>query len=212
MKNKIAIILSIISIIIALSVVGLWIFKSIELTSISLETFVGIIVALLAIIFSIIVGWEIINAIDVKDRMSKLEQRQDSIIEIERRIVENQQNYSKSINNLQSGISGASAELYIAQNRYFEAFCSYHSALHNAIIADTPNQLNRINQLQLVCVMITSLPTIDTNASFKQIVYESDEIRKTDSYKNCFADFYEQTMANFWQKMQSWGLHIPEKR
>jgi hypothetical protein len=212
MKNKIAIILSIFSITIALSVVGLWIFGTFELTAISLETFIGIVVALLAIIFSIIVGWEIINAIDVKERMSKLEQRQDAIMEIERRIVENQQNYAKGINNLQSGISGASAELYVAQNRYFEAFCSYHSALHNAIIADTPNQLNRINQLQLICVMITSLPTIDTKASFKQIVFETDEIRKTNSYRNCFAEFYEQTMANFWQKMQFLGLTIPEKR
>lgn len=212
MKNKIAIILSISSITIALSVVGLWIFGTFELTAISLETFIGIVVALLAIIFSIIVGWEIINAIDVKERMSKLEQRQDAIMEIERRIVENQQNYAKGINNLQSGISGASAELYVAQNRYFEAFCSYHSALHNAIIADTPNQLNRINQLQLICVMITSLPTIDTKASFKQIVFETDEIRKTNSYRNCFAEFYEQTMANFWQKMQFLGLTIPEKR
>ena len=212
MKNKIAIILSIFSITIALSVVGLWIFGTFELTAISLETFIGFVVALLAIIFSIIVGWEIINAIDVKERMSKLEQRQDAIMEIERRIVENQQNYAKGINNLQSGISGASAELYVAQNRYFEAFCSYHSALHNAIIADTPNQLNRINQLQLICVMITSLPTIDTKASFKQIVFETDEIRKTNSYRNCFAEFYEQTMANFWQKMQFLGLTIPEKR
>ena len=95
MKNKIAIILSIFSITIALSVVGLWIFGTFELTAISLETFIGIVVALLAIIFSIIVGWEIINAIDVKERMSKLEQRQDAIMEIERRIVENQQNYAK---------------------------------------------------------------------------------------------------------------------
>ena len=78
--------------------------------------------------------------------------------------------------------------------------------MHNAILADTPNQLNRINQLRLLTQMITKEPVLDASKLFKQINFETEEIRKTTSYRNCLSELYEQTMNEFWEKMQSLGL------
>lgn len=75
MKTRISIILSTISIIGVLSVWGLWIYGSLELSVVSLDTFIGVIVALLAIVFTVIIGFQIVNAIDMREKMSQLEKK-----------------------------------------------------------------------------------------------------------------------------------------
>ena len=68
MKTKITFILSLISFVGVLSVRGLWVFGSMKLSVVSLDTFIGVIVALLAIIFTVIIGLQIVNAIDVREK------------------------------------------------------------------------------------------------------------------------------------------------
>ena len=93
MKAKLSIILSIISLVGVLSVWSLWTFGSMKVAVVSLDTFIGVIVALLAIVFTIIVGLQIVNAIDMREKMMQLQQRQDLILENERRMLENEKNY-----------------------------------------------------------------------------------------------------------------------
>ena len=93
MKSKLSIILSLLSLLGVLSIIGLWIFGSLKLSVVSLDTFIGIIVALLAIVFTVIVGLQIVNAIDIREKMKELQQRQDVILENERRMLENGDNY-----------------------------------------------------------------------------------------------------------------------
>lgn len=76
MKVKITFILSLKSFVGVSSVCGLWIFGSMKLSVVSLDSFVGVIVALLAIIFTVIIGLQILNAIDVREKMSEFEKRQ----------------------------------------------------------------------------------------------------------------------------------------
>ena len=136
MKTKLSIFLSIISIVGVLSICGLWLFGTMKLSVISLDTFIGVIVALLAIIFTIIIGWQIVNTIDMRDRMAELEKRQNALIENERLLAENDKLFQKEAYNLHAGICGESAESYIAKESYAEAFAFYHTALHYAILAD----------------------------------------------------------------------------
>ena len=82
--KKLSIILSLLSLVGVLSIFGIWIFGSMKLSVVSLDTFIGVIVALLAIVFTVIVGLQIINAIDVRENMKELQQRQDIIFENER--------------------------------------------------------------------------------------------------------------------------------
>ena len=60
-KTNWALTLSAVSLIIVVAIIGLWIFKSQEIAVITLDTYVGVIVALLAIIVTIVLGWQIFN-------------------------------------------------------------------------------------------------------------------------------------------------------
>ena len=71
--------MSLLSLVGVLSVLGLWIFGSMKLSVVSLDTFIGVIVALLAIVFTVIVGLQIVNAIDMREKLLALQQRQDEI-------------------------------------------------------------------------------------------------------------------------------------
>lgn len=209
MKSKLAIILSVISLIGVFSIGGLWIWGSLELSVVSLDTFVGVMVALLAIVFTIIIGLQIVNAIEMRDEIKELKRQQGALLENEKRLAENDRLHTMEAYNLQSGICQESADSYMSKGLYIEAFTFYHVALCYAILAETPNQLNRIQQLQSILQLITSRPVLDFAALARQIAADSDKIRQTVSYRNCLSGIYDQTMQLFWEKMNSFGLEIP---
>ena len=206
MKNKLSIIISLISLVGVLTMMGFWLMGSFKPSVISLDTFVGVIVALLAIVFTVIVGLQIVNAIEIREKMAELEKQQQKHIEIERLLASNDQLRNKQIYNLQAGLCGQSADLYIAKNQYIEAFGSYHSALVFAIKADQAAQLDRINQLRNIIKLINSKPIVDFSIISNHIKIESEDIRRTDSYIKCLSSAYEQTLQEFWQKMHLLGL------
>lgn len=210
MKTKLSIILSIISIVGVLSIWGLWLFGTMKLSVVSLDTFIGVIIALLAIIFTIIIGWQIINTIEIRNWMSQLEQRQNVLVENERRLAENDQLHTLEAYNLHAAICQADADSYVEKKQYVEAFTFYHVALCYAILSGTPNQLNRINKLSQITQCITAPPIADFKMLARQIKSDSDRIRSTTSYRNCLSEVYEQTMQTFWQKIKLLGLEVPE--
>ena len=211
MKTKISFILSLISLVGVLSIWGLWIFGSMKLSVVSLDTFVGVIVALLAIVFTVIVGLQIVNAIDMREKMSQLEKKQMELLENERQLAENDRLHVMETYNLQAGINGESAESYFTKGLYVEAFAFYHAALHHAIQNKKKNQLNRVNQLQSIVQLITTRPVVNFSSLAQQINADMEGIRKTTSYRNCLSEIYEQTMQAFWQKMKMLGLVVENK-
>ena len=211
MKTKISFILSLISLVGVLSIWGLWIFGSMKLSVVSLDTFVGVIVALLAIVFTVIVGLQIVNAIDMREKMSQLEKKQMELLENERQLAENDRLHVMEAYNLQAGINGESAEAYFAKGQYIEAFAFYHAALYHAILANQKNQLNRVNQLQSIVKLITTRPVVNFSSLAQQINADMEGIRKTTSYRNCLSEIYEQTMQAFWQKLKMLGLIVENK-
>ena len=76
MKSNLSTIVSIIALIGTISIWLLWLCNSIKLSITGLDTLIGVIVALLALIFTIAIGYQIINAIEIKGKMVELEQRQ----------------------------------------------------------------------------------------------------------------------------------------
>ena len=210
MKTKLSIILSIISIVGVLSICGLWLFGAMKLSVVSLDTFIGVIVALLAIIFTIIIGWQIINTIEIRNWMSQIEQNQNALAENERRLAENDQLHTLEAYNLHAAICQADADSYIEKKQYVEAFTFYHVALCYAILSGTPNQLNRINRLSQITQCIIAPPIADFKMLARQIKSDSDRIRTTTSYRNCLSEVYEQTMQTFWQKIKLLGFEVPE--
>lgn len=206
MKAKLSIILSIISLVGVLSVWSLWTFGSMKVAVVSLDTFIGVIVALLAIVFTIIVGLQIVNAIDMREKMMQLQQRQDLILENERRMLENEKNYVKLVHNLQAGICDSNADLQEVKGQFVEAFMNRHTALHHAILAEQPDLKNKIIQLQLINQSIIVPPLVGFPLIKKQIEDTTQFIRNTEAYKLYLSVEYEQTMLIFWQKMKMLGF------
>ena len=210
MKEKLPIILSVVSILIALTIGGLWLFGTMHFSVVSLDTFIGVIVALLAIIFTVVIGWQIINTIEIRSWMNQLEKKQNALVENERRLAENDQLHTLEVYNLHAAICQADADSYVEKKQYVEAFTFYHVALCYAILSGTPNQLNRINKLNLITQCIIAPPIADFQMLARQIKSDSDRIRTTTSYRNCLSEVYEQTMQTFWQKIKLLGLEVPE--
>ena len=199
MKTKLPVILSLISILGVISVWVLWLCESLELAVVSLDTFIGVIVALLAIVVTVAIGYQIINAIEVKDEIKQLKQQQKTVLENERRLAE-------FANNLQTSISTGDAESYYDNKQYVEAFAFYHTALSFAIRANLPNQMNRMKQISDIVKQISERPTVSYAKLKQQIVLDTEMIRKTASYQNCLGEEYETVMMEFWAKMKQIGL------
>lgn len=201
MKSYFSIILSIIALIGVISVWLLWLCDSIELSIIGLDTFIGVIVALLALIFTITIGYQIINTIEFRREIMDLKTKQ-SIIEI------NYNNYLKLAQNLQSGICDSNAQFQYDKGDYFEAFVSYNTALFFAIEADQPKQLKRIHQLRRITSKISS-PITNFDKGSHEIVSYTNKIKATTSYRNCLGSEYDEVMADFWSKISQMGYKKP---
>lgn len=122
-----ALILSIIAILLCLLVLILWIFEVIPHSVISSETFIGASVTLLSIIVTIAVGWQIFNAIEMRQIMRQLEEKQKNIDEAQRKLDnEVRRNYSHSLH-LHHVTLGQQQE---AAHQYAPAVFYYFGALY----------------------------------------------------------------------------------
>lgn len=71
--------LSIIAIILWTIMIVMWCCRAGGFSAVNLDTFVGVIVALLAIIVTIAIGWQIYNAIELKNKFAKLDELEDNL-------------------------------------------------------------------------------------------------------------------------------------
>lgn len=79
MKKNISIILSILALAIASVLAVLLICRNVTLSSISLDTFVGVMVAMIGILVTFAVGWQIINALEIKGKLAEIEKLKSDI-------------------------------------------------------------------------------------------------------------------------------------
>lgn len=198
MKAKVTFIISLLSLVISTTVCLLWICRCWKLCIIGLDAFVGVIVTVLALLFTVVIGFQIINTLDVNKKISDLIQRQNTI-------ETNYQNYLKLAQNLQSGISKSTSDLYDEKGLYLEAFVFYNWALYYAIEAGQPNQSLYLNQLRNLVSKISN-PILDYSDKRKEILSAASYIRTTISYRNYFANEYENILNGLWTKMTQLGF------
>lgn len=202
-ESKLSLILSIISVVGALSVWLLWAFGSFRLSVLGLDTFIGVIVALLAIIVTIILGWQIVNALEVRGKVEQLEQRQASMLDILDGLNNNIQNTVKLGSNLQTGICDLNASFYESNGLTLYAFASLHSALDQALKAGQPSLDGRVQNLYRVCLAIAVNDPRLIPKICQQLLTESSSIRSSEAYRSYLSTGYEQVMTLFWSKFNN---------
>ena len=73
MKKNISIILSILALVIVSILGALFVAKDLSLSELDLDTFVGVMVAMIGILVTFAVGWQIINALEIKGKLAEIE-------------------------------------------------------------------------------------------------------------------------------------------
>lgn len=72
-KESLSILLSLIALVGVVSVWGLWVCNTISLSVLSLDSFIGVMVALLGVLVTFAIGWQIVNALEIKAKLKEIE-------------------------------------------------------------------------------------------------------------------------------------------
>lgn len=81
MKKNLSIILSLTAIVGIVILAILWCCCSMSLTAVSLDTFIGVMAAMIGLLVTFAIGWQIINALDIKSKLSEIEKLKGEITE-----------------------------------------------------------------------------------------------------------------------------------
>ena len=190
-----AFILALLAFLFTIALVCLWIFGSIQLSIISLDTFVGVIVALLAIIVTIVLGWQIYNAIDVKQKVGTIEQVKAEL--------QNQTHRMKQMYcNACHSHGYVAAEQAAARLDYIDAFRWLISSLHFSILMDEPiNVIPTLNDMERFASMIAPNSKLDKDL-FNEMKAEHNVIIHSKSF-NLIKDRYNKAYSMFVSKVHA---------
>lgn len=86
MKKNLSIILSLLALVGVVTLAVLWWCRSISLTAVSLDTFIGVMIGMVGILVTFAVGWQIINALEIKSKLAEIERLKIEIDEQHTRI------------------------------------------------------------------------------------------------------------------------------
>lgn len=143
-KSTWALCLSIIAIVLCLFVFALWIFDVYPRSVVTAESFMGACVALLGVIVTVAVGWQIYNAIEMRQMIRQIEGEQASLDESQSKLDEKQMELSLKLDEVDKH-SLHLHHLHLAAQReseqkYVEAVYYYLGALYTNL--ELPKQPN----------------------------------------------------------------------
>ena len=81
MKKDLSIILSLTAIAGVVILAILWCCRSMSLTAISLDTFIGVMATMIGLLVTFAIGWQVINALDIKSKLAEIEKLKGEITE-----------------------------------------------------------------------------------------------------------------------------------
>ena len=79
MKKNLSLILSLLALVGVVVLAVLWWCRSVSLTAVSLDTFIGVMVGMVGILVTFAVGWQIINALEIKSKLADIERLKTEI-------------------------------------------------------------------------------------------------------------------------------------
>lgn len=190
-KINYAIWLSIVSLILWCIVVGLWVCNVVQFVTIDSNTFIGVIVALLGIIVTFVVAWQILNVIDVKTQLSDIADLKQELYQQRSDIDED----FFSMLYLQGIAFGDIAK----QNKNFgDAYSNYMWAIYIALKSngEYTNESVLLNNLSNVANCITDI----NDNTIEQIKNADSKIRELPRYKY-IKNEYEKVYQMFLSKI-----------
>lgn len=162
--------------------------------TVNLDTFVGVIVALLAIIVTLAVAWQIYNAVEMKNKVEELKQLEDRLKEQEKSLEQLKISSSARINRL-AGMTALQATEMIYGFKFMLASLIKEMQLEKPSNADY-----LLNMLEQSVSGITP-GTKHKSSDYERIVKLNEEIRLLDNY-NLIKGRYEHIYNEFISKVE----------
>lgn len=161
-----AIVLSIISLVISLAIVGLWFWQKNELSIVDSNSYIAAIVSALAIIVTFVVGWQIYNVLDYKRKVAIIDELQNQLKtkndELDTKIKDI--NYDLDYMSLQ-----ITAGTFVEQKCYAAAFLAYTRALVSRL-----NKSNIREEMEYISFILSDMK----NCSTKIFTIDKEVIEK----------------------------------
>lgn len=193
--------LSIIAIALSVIMFVLWCCNVGGFSAVSLDTFVGVIVALLAIIVTIAIGWQIWAAMDLKSNIAKLDSRIQEVENIRDQFKEQERNMKQLHYEAQHFSHIAIAETFRARNLFVDAFRFYMSALKCGLKLTQPINLQHMVNSMMECAnLIVGNPEINERTQ-DDISINNESIRKSPLFR-VVQDDYEKAYSLFKRKVK----------
>lgn len=136
-KWSLAHICAYVSFAISVTILVLWCCNAGGFTVVSLDSFVGIIVALLAIVVTIVLGWQIYNAIELKRKIEELDELKDKL-SVQEKEIKQQSRRSRHL------IAVSLADIAITRNDYMLAFNYLMTSLCYSLALEQPLNVGKI--------------------------------------------------------------------
>lgn len=130
--EKLALFLSLIALVVSLAIVCVWIFSVEKLSVVNSDTFMSAIIAVLGVLFTILMGWNIYSVIDVRQHKEDMNKTLEEIKKKTEEMNKKEKEYERKFKN-QDDLSAAYTfyglgELYFGQKRYVNSYLKYTSA------------------------------------------------------------------------------------
>lgn len=194
MNNKLtrwAFWLSLIAIVMSGALIALWLFKAKTIAIIQLDTFIGVIVALMALLVTIVLGWQIYNAVEIKEKLISIKSLQEEQLQLKNEIDQARKNiHTANIHNAfyHSTMMGLGA---VDTRDYMTAFRFLINALKLSLQADEPIDLRATVLNLLECAKAIKHGEKLSKIRYDEIVETDKAIRKSKWYSLCREDYDE---------------------
>ena len=199
-QTKAAHICAYVALILVIIMIVLWACNVGGFAVVTLDSFVGVIVALLAIVVTFAIGWQIYNAMEINKKIEQLNKEISDVKELKSQFESQQYKMEQMRHEAFHFNQMAIAETCITKRDFVGAFRFYQSALRCSLKMDNPKNLE-----QMVVGMQTAMNNIPSAQNLVPRLYEEventdQEIRQSKLF-NLIQDRYECAYALFKQRI-----------
>ena len=202
-KSTWAILISIVALLLCLFVLALWVFEVIPHSVITPDSFIGACVSLLAVIVTIVIGWQIFNIVEVKSIIKEYAQKQVEVDKLQNQL----QNEIHKIETDAEYDLHHSMHLHAItlalhcqmQKKHSEACYHCFEALAESVQMRELMNVDNIYEMLRVNMNAIAIP-IKLSELEKCELKAIERIIRASKYYHLFADRYESSIAEFYKK------------
>lgn len=193
--------LSIAAIVAVVILILLWACNVWKLSVIGIETFIGVIVALLAIIVTFVVGWQIYSTLDIKSIIKEYDVRIKEVEALKKQFMY-QQDKIEQLTLMNKHITGLTwGKTAIKEEQWTAAFRYLIISLRSSLLLKSSINIDSIfSKLDVVSENINSKSKV-TGKIYEEIVKTNLEIRNLDKFQ-LIKDRYNKMYDNIFSKIE----------